>query len=44
MRLMNLATPPTAIFCSNDLMALGSYEAFKELGLRISWRHFRRRI
>jgi LacI family transcriptional regulator len=33
--LMNLAAPPTAIFCSNDLMALGSYDALKERGLRI---------
>ena len=33
--LMKLATPPTAIFCSNDLMAMGCYEALKELGLRI---------
>jgi LacI family transcriptional regulator len=33
--LMKLATPPTAIFCANDLMAMGSYEALKELGLRI---------
>ncbi len=33
--LMKLATPPTAIFYANDLMALGGYEALKELGLRI---------
>lgn len=33
--LMNLADPPTAIFCSNDMMALGCFEALKELGLRI---------
>jgi LacI family transcriptional regulator len=33
--LMKLAIPPTAIFCSNDLMAMGSYEALKELGLSI---------
>ena len=32
---MNLADPPTAIFCSNDMMALGCFEALKELGLRI---------
>ena len=34
-RLMELPAPPTAIFCGNDLMALGCYEALKELGLRI---------
>ena len=34
-QLMNLKDPPTAIFCSNDLMALGCYEALKELGERI---------
>lgn len=33
--LMNLARPPTAIFCGNDLMALGCFDALKELGLRI---------
>ncbi len=33
--LMKLASPPTAIFCANDLTALGCYEAIKELGLRI---------
>lgn len=30
--LLKLADPPTAIFCCNDLMALGSLEALKELG------------
>ncbi len=33
--LMALSDPPTGIFCSNDLMALGCYEALKEMGLRI---------
>jgi LacI family transcriptional regulator len=33
--LLGLADPPTAIFCANDLMALGCYEALKEAGLRI---------
>jgi LacI family transcriptional regulator len=33
--LMNLKRPPTAIFCANDLMAVGAYEALHELGLRI---------
>lgn len=33
--LMALPEPPTAIFCSNDSMAIGCYEALKELGLRV---------
>jgi LacI family transcriptional regulator len=33
--LMKMPSPPTAIFCSNDMMALGSYEALWELGRRI---------
>jgi LacI family transcriptional regulator len=33
--LMDLADPPTAIFCSNDRMAVGCYEALKERGLNI---------
>ena len=33
--LMQLKRPPTAIFCGNDRMAIGCYEALKQLGLRI---------
>lgn len=33
--LMKLARPPTAIFCANDPMAIGCYEALKQLRLRI---------
>jgi len=33
--LLALRNPPTAVFCANDRMALGCYEAVKELGLRI---------
>lgn len=35
MRLLALKAPPTAIFCQNDRMAIGCYEALKEAGLRI---------
>lgn len=34
-RLMALSAPPDAIFCASDLMAVGAYEALKELGRRI---------
>jgi LacI family transcriptional regulator len=33
--LMAATDPPDAIFCANDLMALGAYEALKELGLKV---------
>jgi LacI family transcriptional regulator len=33
--LMREPNPPTAIFCGNDLMALGAIEALKQLGLRV---------
>jgi LacI family xylobiose transport system transcriptional regulator len=33
--LLHLADPPTAIFCANDLQALGVYEAARQEGVRI---------
>jgi LacI family transcriptional regulator len=33
--LMALADPPTGIFCANDLMAMGCYDALRELGLSV---------
>ncbi len=33
--LMRSSDPPDAIFCASDPMAIGCYEALKELGLRI---------
>jgi LacI family transcriptional regulator len=35
LRLMQLTHPPTAIFCGNDRIAMGAYDAIKGLGLRI---------
>ena len=34
-RLMALDDPPSAIFCLNDYMALGAYDALLEMGLRV---------
>ncbi|HEY8383338.1 MAG TPA: LacI family DNA-binding transcriptional regulator [Microvirga sp.] len=33
--LLRLDRPPTAIFCANDLMAVGALEALAELGIRV---------
>lgn len=33
--LMALKDPPDAIFCANDMMALGCYDALRELGLKV---------
>ncbi|WP_404401990.1 LacI family DNA-binding transcriptional regulator [Pelagibacterium halotolerans] len=33
--LMAMDNPPDAIFCANDMMALGCYEALAELGLKV---------
>ena len=34
-RLLSLADPPTAVFASNDLQAIGVYQAVREAGLRV---------
>lgn len=36
LRLLDQGNPPEAIFCANDLTALGAYEAIKERGLRVA--------
>ena len=33
--LLRLSKPPTAVFCSNDLQALGLYEAARQAGVRV---------
>lgn len=35
MKFMAMEDPPDGIFCANDMMALGCYDALKELGKRI---------
>jgi len=35
LRILDLANPPTALFCATDRMAMGAYEAIKERGLSI---------
>jgi LacI family transcriptional regulator len=35
LELMALDKPPDAIFCANDMMAVGCFDALRELGLRI---------
>lgn len=34
-QLMHLDTPPTAIFCASDLLAIGAMEAIKDAGKRV---------
>jgi LacI family transcriptional regulator len=35
MKLLKLDNPPTALFCFNDRMALGAYDALRKLGKHI---------
>lgn len=35
LELMALSEPPDAIFCANDMMALGCYDALRRLGLEV---------
>ena len=34
-QLLQLPQPPTAVFCFNDRMAMGAYDAIKECGLKV---------
>jgi LacI family transcriptional regulator len=34
-KLMDMKTPPTAIFCASDLLAIGAMEAIKDAGKRV---------
>jgi LacI family transcriptional regulator len=34
-RLLDMANPPTGIFCFNDRMAMGAYDALRQRGLRV---------
>jgi LacI family transcriptional regulator len=36
MALLDLSIPPTAVFCFNDRVALGAYEAIQARGLRVA--------
>lgn len=35
MRLLDMPQPPTAVFCFNDRLAMGAYDAIRQRGLRI---------
>ena len=37
MELLRMANPPSAIFCANDLMAMGALQAVREIGLRVPY-------
>ena len=34
-RIMNTASPPTAVFCANDVIAIGALEASRKMGLSV---------